>query len=111
MTIVKCHRLILRISILTLLTMCLRFLSNSLLAEEETYPEPQIAFSPLSYICYQASGTINIDGRFDEASWQNAPWGEDFVDIEGPVRPLPAHQTRMKMLRDSEYLYFFAEYL
>lgn len=47
-----------------------------------------------------------IDGTSDPA-WDLAPWSSDFVDIEGVK--IPEYRTRMKMLWDSTYLYFFAE--
>jgi len=44
----------------------------------------------------RASGPIVVDGRLDEAAWQNAPWTEDFVDIEGEGKPRPRYRTRAK---------------
>lgn len=64
---------------------------------------------PKIYSCFRASGSINIDGKPDEASWKKALWSDDFVDIEGAKKPLPEFRTRMKMLWDDEALYIFAE--
>ena len=64
---------------------------------------------PKGYVAYRASLPLTIDGRLDEPSWQSAPWTEDFVDIEGDVRPLPRYRTRAKMLWDDTYLYIGAE--
>jgi hypothetical protein len=64
---------------------------------------------PRHYICRRASGPVVVDGRLDDPAWQNAPWTEDFVDIEGAGKPLPRYRTRAKMLWDDEYLYVGAE--
>jgi hypothetical protein len=50
-----------------------------------------------------------IDGRIDEPVWQAAPWTDDFVDIEGDLKPLPRLRTRAKMLWDDAYFYVAAE--
>jgi hypothetical protein len=63
---------------------------------------------PSGYVCYRVGGTITIDGRLDEAGWQNAPWSESFVDILGRDAPAPAHRTRFRMLWDDDYLYVAA---
>lgn len=62
-----------------------------------------------AYICKQPTDAIIIDGKPDEASWQLAQWTEDFVDIEGNKNPKPGLQTRIKMLWDTNYFYFYAE--
>ena len=67
------------------------------------------AITPRGYVCYRATGPITIDGKADEASWADAPWTEDFVDIAGPAKPLPRFRTRAKMLWDDQYLYVYAE--
>lgn len=72
-------------------------------------PEPIITFSPRYYICQRAKEIPEIDGCLSKPFWSNAPWSEDFSDIEGDLRPKPAKRTRMKMLWDDEYLYFGAE--
>jgi hypothetical protein len=76
-------------------------------------PEPQpvaLEFTPpKNYVCYRASGPITIDGKLDEAAWKDAPWTDDFADIEGPGKPKPRFRTRAKMLWDDENLYIAAE--
>ena len=62
-----------------------------------------------SYICKQALEPLIIDGKANESSWKMAQWTEDFVDIEGDKRPRPSLQTRVKMLWDEDYFYFYAE--
>jgi len=56
-----------------------------------------------------ASAPIRVDGRLDEAAWRDAPWTDDFVDIEGDAKPRPALRTRAKMLWDETYSYVGAE--
>ncbi|CAM4032699.1 carbohydrate-binding family 9-like protein [Paenibacillus alkaliterrae] len=72
-------------------------------------PEPNIAFAPKSYICRRAAGPLLLDGRVDKPFWAEAEWTDDFVDIEGDLRPKPAKRTRTKMLWDDNYFYFAAE--
>ena len=63
--------------------------------------------APRQYIAYKAREKIIIDGRDKEASWQKAPWSDNFIDIEGRISP--KYKTNMKMLWDDQYLYFFAQ--
>ena len=62
---------------------------------------------PKSYIAHKTSESISIDGKGEEASWGSAKWTSDFIDIEGAKKP--RYQTRVKMLWDEKYLYFYAE--
>lgn len=64
---------------------------------------------PRSYVCGQAEDSVVIDGRIEENSWRQAPWTEDFVDIEGDRKPAPRFRTRAKMVWDRRYFYFAAE--
>ncbi|WP_268626545.1 carbohydrate-binding family 9-like protein [Paenibacillus alvei] len=72
-------------------------------------PEPNIVFEPKHYICHRTAEPLQLDGRLDKPFWANAPWTDDFVDIEGDLKPRPFKRTRVKMLWDDEYLYFGAE--
>lgn len=72
-------------------------------------PEPNIDFAPKHYICRRASGPLVVDGRLDKPFWSGAAWTDDFVDIEGDNRPMPAKRSRVKMLWDDDYFYFGAE--
>ncbi len=78
------------------------------LLEEEPFVEPAFAWTPREYVCYRAGSAIQVDGRLDEEDWQNAPWTEDFRDIEGDSRPIPRFRTRAKMLWDDEFFYVAA---
>ena len=64
---------------------------------------------PKGYVCYRAAHTIEIDGDITKAVWQAAAWTDDFVDIEGDLRPLPRFRTRAKMLWDDRYFYIAVE--
>jgi hypothetical protein len=70
---------------------------------------PGLAQTPRGYLCYRASAPLAIDGRLDDAAWKDAPWTEDFVDIEGDKKPRPPLRTRAKLLWDDDYLYVAAE--
>ncbi len=65
--------------------------------------------TPLHYVCYQSHTPPLIDGAGNEAAWQQAAWTEDFQDIEGSAKPVPAQRTRVKMLWDATHLYILAE--
>jgi len=67
------------------------------------------AFKPKNYVCYRTEALLNIDGKLDEGAWQNAPWTDDFLDIEGEIKEKPKHRTRVKMLWDDHYFYVAAE--
>ena len=64
---------------------------------------------PKGYVCYRASGPITIDGQLDEIAWQQVPWTDPFVDIEGDTKPRPRFRTRVKMLWDDQFFYVAAE--
>ena len=67
-------------------------------------------FQPVrNYVVYQTISKIEVDGKMNEPSWENASWTADFRDIEGDKMPKPLHQTRVKMLWDHENLYILAE--
>ena len=76
--------------------------------DKPSYQYP-IPFAPEKYVCYQNNIPLNIDGKADESDWQNASWTNKFVDIEGDLKPKPTHDTKVKMLWDKDYFYFYAE--
>ena len=61
---------------------------------------------PRTYIAHKIDQVIDIDGRADEESWGRAAWSDDFIDIEGVLKP--RYKTNMKMLWDEKNLYFLA---
>tara|TARA_R110001592_G_scaffold65325_3_gene200558 strand:+ start:425 stop:1516 length:1092 start_codon:yes stop_codon:yes gene_type:complete len=62
-----------------------------------------------SYLSYKTTTPLKIDGLGNEATWQAAPWTDAFIDIEGDKKPKPYFDTKMKMLWDNDYFYFYAE--
>ena len=75
----------------------------------EGFPVPSIAWAPRQYVCYRSRGPIEIDGALTEDDWQNAPWTEAFIDIEGEEKPAPRFLTRAKMLWDDAHFYVACE--
>lgn len=63
---------------------------------------------PRHYICYRTAAQVDIDGLLNEKSWEAIPWSEDFIDIEGNLKPLPYSQTKVKLMWDDDYLYIGA---
>ncbi len=63
---------------------------------------------PKHYIANKIDAKISIDGLADEPSWQYAEWSDLFQDIEGDNRPNPFYDTRVKILWDDKFIYFFA---
>ncbi|GAA3562152.1 carbohydrate-binding family 9-like protein [Snuella lapsa] len=72
-----------------------------------TFAQEKKEIVPQTYVAHKASGDIAIDGKADEASWKKAPWTNDFIDIEGIVKP--TYQTQVKMLWDETYFYILAK--
>lgn len=64
---------------------------------------------PKSYLCRYAEKPPMIDGKLDDAAWEKAPWTDDFVDIQGDLKPAPRFRTRAKLLWDDRNLYICAE--
>lgn len=62
---------------------------------------------PRAYEAHYTSAKLVVDGKAEEAAWQEVPFSDKFVDIEGVKSP--RYDTRMKMLWDEHYLYFYAE--
>ncbi|TYZ66353.1 hypothetical protein PybrP1_006950 [[Pythium] brassicae (nom. inval.)] len=54
----------------------------------------------------EPASAITIDGRLDEAAWEEVPWSEDFVDIRGRRHwSQPWLATRVKLRFDDRFLY------
>lgn len=97
------------ISALLLIISCPIFAQSDTDASLKINYESPIPWSPKQYVCQTPVDSIIIDGLANEESWQVLAWSDDFVDIEGSLKPLPALKTNMKMLWDEEYFYFFAK--
>jgi hypothetical protein len=63
---------------------------------------------PKHYIANKIDEKITFDGLANESCWQNAEWTDLFQDIEGDNKPAPFYGTRVKILWDDEFIYFFA---
>jgi cellulose/xylan binding protein with CBM9 domain len=79
-----------------------------LVISDEIFPIPQIDFSPENYICYYTDQPIVINGKLSDRPWRVTEWTNEFVDIEGDLKPRPRFETRVKMLWDSNFIYFAA---
>lgn len=66
-------------------------------------------FNPRQYICQYVDTPLEIDGKLEEKAWKQAQPTDDFMDIEGTIKPLPYYDTHVKMLWDSQYFYIAAE--
>lgn len=80
-------------------------------AEDSTAVRRKVASfeAPQGYVCHFSDAPIQIDGQLNDAAWNNAPWTNTFVDIEGSVKPVPRFRTRARMLWDEQYFYIAAE--
>jgi hypothetical protein len=67
------------------------------------------ADDPKGYACGRTTTAIVIDGKLDDEAWRTAPWTDDFVDIEGDIKPRPRFRTRAKMAWDDQFFYIAAE--
>lgn len=85
---------------------CFICFSSNVLAQEDTM---WTWMPPKGYIAYRAVGEMVIDGKADEADWLAAFWTDDFIDIQGDHMPKPRFRTRVKMLWDDDYCYFFCQ--
>ncbi|MDN3581027.1 carbohydrate-binding family 9-like protein [Mucilaginibacter flavus] len=63
---------------------------------------------PQSYVVRHIAKAPVIDGDINDAVWQQAKWTNDFVDIEGDLKPKPTYKTNVKMLWDDSCLYVAA---
>ncbi len=85
------------------------YLSLIISCYAQSIPIPNIDYSPRKYVSYYTNEKINVDGRLDEISWRKAQWTEEFIDIEGDIKPAPAFSTKVKMLWDDKYFYVAAK--
>lgn len=71
-------------------------------------PIPAVNFNPPVYICHKAQKPFTLDGNINKEFWTDAPFTDDFLDIEGAHMPIPRFRTRAKMLWDDQNLYIAA---
>lgn len=64
---------------------------------------------PRRYECRRSQNLLVIDGCLDKEAWSIAAWTDEFVDIEGDLKPKPRYRTRAKMLWDESYFYVCAQ--
>ncbi len=92
------------------LLLCFFFSTIALYSQDKLFEEYKNLFnSPKGYVASFASTAPIIDGKIDEAEWENAEWTDLFVDIEGDLKPMPYHETRAKIMWDNDYLYIAAK--
>lgn len=87
------------------------FMLGSLTFSQPEETQHSAPFTPndfKKYICYFTQTPIVIDGKLDDAVWQDIPFSSNFVDIEGSMKPAPKHKTKVKMTWDANYLYVAA---
>jgi len=71
------------------------------------YAQAKKQIPPKTYIAYKAINEIEIDGDFNEISWKNISWTDNFIDIKGIKKP--TYNTKVKMLWDKNYFYILAK--
>ncbi|MFZ9029201.1 MAG: family 10 glycosylhydrolase, partial [Crocinitomicaceae bacterium] len=64
---------------------------------------------PKHYVANKVSEKITFDGVADESCWQTIEWTDLFQDIEGDKKPSPFYDTRVKILWDDTFIYFYTE--
>jgi len=74
-----------------------------------SFPVPKDVGMFRTYACPLTDQGPVIDGKLSDAAWQDAPWTDDFLDIQGNTLPAPRLRTRAKMLWDDEYFYVAAQ--
>jgi Carbohydrate family 9 binding domain-like len=62
---------------------------------------------PKNYTVQRTVDSLTIDGQGEETAWEKASWSNYFIDIEGNQNPKPKYATRLKMLWDNDYFYFY----
>ena len=103
-------------SLLPPIALACALLAASADAYGQTKPRPEpdferLPFAPKQTVVYRTPARLTIDGKLDEPAWRAAAWSDEFIDIEGDIRPRPRFATRMKMLWDDEFLYIAADML
>ncbi|HEX3718461.1 MAG TPA: sulfotransferase [Verrucomicrobiae bacterium] len=77
--------------------------------EADDWRNKMATIIPRGYVCRYTATPIVVDGKLDDAAWADAPWTDDFVDIQDHGMPKPRFGTRAKMLWGDQYLYIGAQ--
>src|SRR3546814_424650 len=93
----------------SLLFIFLAFFSLNVKAQSPFLGMENLFSTPKSYVVYYSANPLTIDGKLDEKIWDETPWTENFIDIEGESKPAPVYRTRVKMLWDDAYLYIASQ--
>lgn len=85
-------------------------IANSLQLKAQSFAGLEHLFTtPKNYVVQHTDQVFKINGNLTEDAWQKTAWTTDFADIEGNLKPLPALQTRVKMLWNDSTLFIAAE--
>ena len=84
------------------------FYAAAATAQSEFKGLENLLTTPKSYVVGHTTTAPVIDGDISDAAWRQAPWTDDFIDIEGADKPAPPLQTNFKMLWDDTCLYVAA---
>lgn len=84
------------------------FYAAATTAQSEFKGLENLLTTPKSYVVGHTTTAPVIDGDISDAAWRQAPWTDDFIDIEGADKPAPPLQTNFKMLWDDTCLYVAA---
>jgi len=84
-------------------------LASQTFAQDAAPPIGDVDNPPRRYVCGRTATPPRLDGKLDDACWQEAPWTADFGDIEGAKKPPPRLRTRAKMCWDDTAFYFAFE--
>ena len=63
-----------------------------------TIPVPAVPFAPPVYTCHRAKKEFHLDGNINKPFWEDAPYTDEFLDIQGSHMPLPRFVTRASTL-------------
>ena len=48
-----------------------------------TIPVPAVPFAPPVYTCHRAKKEFRLDGNINKPFWEDAPYTDEFLDIQG----------------------------
>ncbi|MBL4677980.1 MAG: carbohydrate-binding family 9-like protein, partial [Mucilaginibacter sp.] len=74
-------------------------------AQDAFKEKPHLFSTPKNYVVSYTATAPNIDGNIHDPVWQQAAWTDEFVDIEGDLKPKPQFSTKLKILWGDSCLY------